>query len=98
MLAIGGLRVFAREIGWKEIARDEDYADSSYGADFAADGRLVTTCDDGKIRLYPAGLRGKVQRNLSVQAPGGGQPRGIAFSPDGGLVAVGYGHTTLSAC
>ena len=30
---------------WAEIARDTDYADQSYGADFSVDGRLATYVD-----------------------------------------------------
>jgi WD40 repeat protein len=51
-LGSGGLRVFARDRGWDETARDEDYGDQVYGADFAPDGRLATTSWDGKLRLY----------------------------------------------
>jgi hypothetical protein len=90
MLGSGGLRVYARESGWQEIAHDEDYGDDSYGADFAADGRLVTTSFDGKVRLYPPGLAGEVRPSASIEAPGGEQPYGIAFNPDGAMVAVGY--------
>ena len=38
-----GLRVYDREAGWAEVARDSDYGDHSYGAAFAPDGRLATT-------------------------------------------------------
>ena len=39
----GGVRVFDRDRGWAEVARDGSYSDQSYGAAFAPDGRLVTT-------------------------------------------------------
>src|SRR5262245_9454429 len=45
-LGAGGLRVYDRDAGWGEVARDKDYGDSSYGAAFAPDGRLATTSDD----------------------------------------------------
>ena len=38
-----GLRVYDRDAGWREVARDAPYGDASYGAAFAADGRLATT-------------------------------------------------------
>ncbi len=47
-----GLRVYDRDAGWDEIARDDDYGDHSYGAAFTADGRLATTSRDGQLRLY----------------------------------------------
>jgi WD40 repeat protein len=89
-----GLRVYARETGWAEAARDEDYGDQSYGADFAPGGRLATTSWDGKVRLYSADPHGSARPVRVVQAPGGKQPVGIAFNPDGARLAVGYEDTT----
>lgn len=85
-----GLRVYDREAGWAEVARDSDYGDVSYGAAFAPDGRLATTSYDGNIRLYDPAFRLKKQ----VAAPGGSRPFGIAFSPDGQRLAVGYDDST----
>lgn len=85
-----GLRVYDREANWAEIARDIDYGADSYGAAFAADGRLATTSDDGKLRLYDPSFR----LIAETEAPGGSRPFGIAFSPDGGVLAVGYDDTT----
>ena len=89
----GGLRLYDRDQGWGEVARDEDYRDQSYGAAFAPDGRLVTTAIDGKVRLYAADLKGTVRPILAIDAPGGHQPYGIAFNPDGMRLAVGYNDT-----
>jgi WD40 repeat protein len=89
-----GLRVYDRQTGWAETARDEDYGDRSNGAEFAPDGRLATTSYDGKVRLYPADLHGTVRPARVVQAPGGKQPYGIVFSPEGARLAVGYEDTT----
>jgi hypothetical protein len=95
-LGSGGIRLYDRERGWGEAARDEDYGDQSYGAAFAADGRLATTSLDGKVRLYAAGLQGTVRPAVAIYAPDGGQPYGIAFSPtDGARLAIGYNDGTV---
>ena len=59
---------------------------SSYGAAFAADGRLATTSYDGRLRLYDAD--GTAARGRST--PAAAEPFGLAFSPDGARLAVGY--------
>jgi WD40 repeat protein len=81
-----GLRVYARDSNWAEVSRDPDYGDDSYGAAYARDGRLATASYDGQVRLYDAGLR----LLAKTSAPGGQQPYGIAFSPDGKRLAVGH--------
>lgn len=88
-----GLRVFDREQGWAEIGRDWDYGDSSYGAGFAADGRVATTSFDGWVRLYGPDLR----LLLRARPPGGSRPYGIAFSPAGDRLAIGFNDTTAVA-
>ncbi len=82
-----GMRIFGRDENWREIARDADYGRGSYGAAFAPDGRLATTSDDGRLRLYDAG--GALVRVRSV-ATGRLRPYGVTFSPDGGRIAVGF--------
>ncbi len=56
LLGSGGLRVYApdAEGRWAEQARDPDYGDRAYWAEFAPDGRLLTSCYDGRVRLYAA--------------------------------------------
>jgi WD40 repeat protein len=80
-----GLHVFHMPDG-QEVGRDVPYGGDSDGVDFAADGRLVTTSYDGKIRLYDRDLHPL----KSVSAPGGQHPYDIAFSPDGRRLALGY--------
>ena len=53
MLGRLGLRIYAREGDWAEVARDDQYNWVSYdGVAFAPDGRLATTEFEGKVRLY----------------------------------------------
>jgi WD40 repeat protein len=90
----GGIRLYDRDRDWGEAARDADYGDLSYGAAFAPDGRLATTSYDGKVRLYAAELRGMMRPAVAIDAPDARQPNGIAFSPDGARLAVGYADNT----
>jgi WD40 repeat protein len=85
-----GLRVYDRNADWDEIARDDDYGGDSYGAAFAADGRLATTSNDGHLRLYDRTFRPVALK----EAEDGAQPYGIAFSPEGDRLAVGYDDNT----
>jgi WD40 repeat protein len=94
MLDGGSLHLYADEHDWAEVARDEAYGGNSYVADFAPDGRLATTSFDGKLRLYAAGLAGAVHPIVSVKAPGSDRPYGIAFSPNGSRLVIGYYDTT----
>lgn len=56
-LATGGAPAGAA-VAWSEDGRDSDYGERAYWADFAADGRLVTSCFDGQVRLYAPALDG----------------------------------------
>lgn len=90
-LYYGGLRVYARDRGWDEAARDGDYGDQVWGADFAPDGRLATASYDGKVRLYAPDIAGAVRPAVVVDAPGRERLYRIAFSPpDGARLAAGY--------
>jgi WD40 repeat protein len=83
-----GIRVF--ETGdWHEIFADTDYTGPVYGLAFDGSGRLAAASFDGGVRLYDADFR-PVGR---VKAPGGRNPYSVAFSPDGGVLAVGFGDT-----
>jgi WD40 repeat protein len=89
-----GLRVFDRDKDWSEVFRDDQYGRTTKGAAFARDGRLATTNSDGLIRLYrydPTNERPNFRRaGESVRAPSETDPSGVAFSPDGKRLAVGY--------
>jgi WD40 repeat protein len=83
----GGLRVFDRDRQWTEAVRDTDYSDAIHGVTFAADGRLATASNDGKIRLYDRDFKLLVPPR---KAPGGERPFRIAFTSDGTVLAVGF--------
>jgi WD40 repeat protein len=84
-----GIRVYRTSDG-TELMKDADYGGESYSADFDRQGRLVTTCLDGMVRLYSPDFR-----KIAMQrAPGGTQPIAARFSPDGQSVAVGFHDTT----
>src|SRR5262245_18811049 len=80
-----GMRLY-RTQDYTQVASDTAYGASSYGADFDAAGRLVTASHDGFVRLYDRGGKLRTKR----KAPGGTRQVGVAFSPDGKRVAVGY--------
>ncbi len=83
-----GIRIF--ETGdWHEVFTDNSYTGPVYGLVFQASGRLAAASFDGGIRLYGADF----QLVARAKAPGGSHPYTIAFSPDGNLIAVGYGDT-----
>lgn len=84
-----GIRVWETR-NWRQVAEDRDYGDNVLGLSFAADGRLATTSYDGHVRLY--GADHALFRK--AKAPGGAEPHGIAFAPDGTRLAVGYEDTT----
>ena len=90
-----GLRIFDQNKNWGEAFRDDQYRDRSDGAAFApSDGRLATTSYDGLIRSYRydpnSGSPNFRRVGEPSKAPSGKFPRGVAYSPDGKLLAVGY--------
>jgi hypothetical protein len=89
-----GLRVFDQDKNWSQTFRDNQYGDEGWGAVFARDGRLATTSYDGLIRSYqydPNSDSPNFRRvGDPLRAPSGKRPMGVAYSPDGKLLAVGY--------
>ena len=84
-----GLRVYKTADG-SLIATDTDYGGDSYGADFDAQGRLVTASYDGFIRLYDSDFKLLAKK----QARGGSRPFAVSFASDGRQIAVGFGDST----
>jgi len=74
------------------VAKDESYYPTSYvyGLAFDSAGRFATTSYDGFIRLYEYDF----QLIAKVQPEEGQRPYGIAFSPDGKQLAVGYENSS----
>lgn len=95
-LAVGlgksGIRLFSIADG-RLHAQDQDYGAASYSVQFNTDGtRLVTSCDDGNLRLYS--WNGQSLNLLERRsAPGGREPSNARFSPDDTLIAVGFDDT-----
>jgi WD40 repeat protein len=87
-----GLRVFRPSDG-ALVAQDPDYGGSCYGLAFDGAGRLASTSWDGWVRLYDPALR----RLARARLQGGQHPFGVAFSPDGTRLAVGFDDTATVA-
>lgn len=85
-----GIRVWRREASWRPLFADLDYGEPVEGLAFAPDGCLYATGLDGRIRAYAPDGRMLVK----TAAPGGKRPLGLAISPDGRHVAIGYQDTT----
>ncbi len=85
----GGVR-FYRTSDYSLQAQDADYASESYWVAFDHQGRVVTTCKDGYIRLYDNQFKLLNKR----QASGGNYPYAASFSPAGDKIAVGFQDST----
>jgi dipeptidyl aminopeptidase/acylaminoacyl peptidase len=86
-----GIGVYRADNG-KEVFRDKGYGADSNWAEFDRGGRLVTTSDDGNLRLYGPGAEFRLL--VKRAAPGGKQPFVARFSPDGSKVAVSFDDST----
>lgn len=83
----GGAGLIVYDMSSGRIAgEDHDYGNQPANwVAFAKDGRLATTAFDGAVRLYDASVTLIAKRALA----GSGRPFSLAFSPDGGALAVG---------
>ena len=79
-----GLRLWRLDQDWSETRCAAWFMGHCANVTFAPDGRLATSCDDGKIRLYDPDGR------FVESAPSGAvRPYGLAFAPDGARLAIG---------
>ena len=82
-----GIRVFDAGRGYRLLPSDTQYNDSSNSAMFDRTGQLVTTSNDGFVRLYAANRYADPIARFEME---GHDPQSAAFSPDGKRVAVGF--------
>jgi WD40 repeat protein len=92
-----GVRVYETAAGYLQVGGDEDYGGASYWADFDAAGRLVSTCEDGFVRLYERTSSGALRLAAKRKAEGGEQPLAVSFSADRESIAVGFSDATRVA-
>jgi WD40 repeat protein len=116
----GGVRVFSVDDAFRSqtdsaiplrvLAQDKEYANRAHSVHFTNDStRLVTTSDDGYLRLYDlanlAAIDSSAPSDKAVaaslqlrliekrKAPGGQHPQDARFSPDGNKIAVVFNDT-----
>jgi WD40 repeat protein len=88
----GGVGLKVVEVqSWRIAVEDKNYADDSYGAAFAPDGRLYTVAFDRKLRQYGPGPDFKKEQEVATK--GGLQPFSVAIDSRDQLVAVGFFDT-----
>jgi hypothetical protein len=81
-----GIRVFDARQGRLLFEDSQGWQGAARMVAFARDGRLASTSADGQVRLHDGQGR-RVAARAPVQ---GGRPYGVAWSPDGTLLAVGF--------
>jgi WD40 repeat protein len=86
-LGSNGVRVFDAGNGYQLLLSDTQYKNESDWARFDLAGRLVTTSDDGFVRLYATDNYAVPIAQFDSK---GRLPFSAAFSPDGSRIAVGY--------
>ena len=93
-----GMRIY-RLPDYALVAEDRDYGDLVRWAESDPTGsRVATACFDGFVRLYDlSSLKARdassphpISPVSKIRPPGGERPWGLAFSPDGTRLAVGF--------
>ncbi len=81
-----GIRIWDARNG-RQLAEDNaGWTGPARMVAFDVNGRLAATSADGRVRVYDANGR-RVAERQPVQ---GGRPYGLAWSPDGALLAIGF--------
>ena len=80
-----GIRVWDARTG-RSVFEDTGYGGPARMVGFAPDGRIAATSADGLVRVYTPQGR-KIVERTPVE---GARPYGLAWSPDGALLAIGY--------
>lgn len=83
-----GLRVIRVSDGM-QVAEDKEYNADCVNLAFRSDGWLAASGLDGMVRLYSPDFKLQIRK----KTVGGTHPHGVAFSPDGSRLAVGFGDT-----
>lgn len=95
-----GLRLFGSDSDWRnsrELGGDSRYDGSITSAKFSPDGaRLASTSADGLVRVY-SWAQGTLRLNRSAPTQSGSQAFGLAWSPDGAALAVGFADSPAIA-
>jgi len=81
----GGIRIYRTSDDFT-AGEDRDYGGGVYGVDVDGSGRLVTTSQDGFVRLYG----GDFKLIAKKKAPDGFKPARVSFSPGGSSIAVTF--------
>jgi WD40 repeat protein len=81
----GGIRIYRTSDNFI-AGEDGDYGGGVYGVDVDGSGRLVTTSQDGFVRLYG----GDFKLIAKKKAPDGFKPGRVSFSPGGSSIAVTF--------
>lgn len=81
----------------RRVGQDPDYQDSCHGLAWHGDERIAASSFDGSVRLYSFGRDGLVRthRELVGEDSKRNQPYGVAFSPNGRRLAIGFYSSPL---
>lgn len=83
-----GIRLVSVDTG-RVVAEDSNYGGASFSTHFSQDGRLVSSAEDGYVRIYRYSDNSLNLINKQ-SAPGGKDPGTTLFSRDGRRIAVGF--------
>lgn len=88
-----GIRVWETQ-RWEQVFSDVHYGDAGKYCVFDARNRLLTTAEDGYLRLYSL-TAGTFALATQWQIPYSQKPQAAEFSPTGDKIAVGFENSTL---